>query len=50
MMLDRFVEEFQKDGRENSENIANRTLITLDLDNIDMSVNVTYGTVSPCYT
>lgn len=34
-----FVGGVLKEGRRKAENLANRTLITLDMDNVDMSVN-----------
>ena len=41
-----FVGGTLKNGRRKAENIANRTLITLDLDNVDMSVNDLWDSIT----
>ena len=41
-----FVGGVLKDGRRKAENLANRTLITLDLDNVDISVNDLWDSIT----
>ena len=41
-----FVGGALKDGRRKAENIANRTLLTLDMDNVDMSVNDLWDSIT----
>lgn len=41
-----FVGGSLKSGRRKAENLANRTLITLDLDNVDMSVNDLWDSIT----
>jgi len=41
-----FVGGVLKEGRRKAENLANRTLITLDMDNIDMSVNDLWDSIT----
>jgi putative DNA primase/helicase len=41
-----FVGGTLKEGRRKAENLANRTLITLDLDNVDISVNDLWDSIT----
>jgi len=41
-----FVGGTLKDGRRKAENIANRTLLTLDMDNVDMSVSDLWDSIT----
>jgi putative DNA primase/helicase len=41
-----FVGGALKDGRRKAENIANRTLLTLDLDNVDISTNDLWDSIT----
>lgn len=41
-----FVGGSLKDGRRKAENLANRSLLTLDMDNVDMSVNDLWDSIT----